>query len=173
MIRLSDPNKVNQLKLTDNFSAREFACNHCRTLLIDEELVKKLQELRNIINKPIVITSAYRCPTHNKNIGGSSKSLHMQGKAIDFVLGRTDTKAIDIFNISKNIFNRVGLYQSNNNPNSAYMHVDNDPSKLWWLSYPNRVNGRIQRAYVYFKSLDNFYAAIKDDKQRNWMDMVI
>lgn len=42
-----------------------------------------LEELRQDIGKPIIVSSAYRCPAVNKGIGGSKTSAHMQGLAAD------------------------------------------------------------------------------------------
>lgn len=33
------------------------------------------------------ISSAYRCPDHNREIGGASNSQHMKGRALDVLLG--------------------------------------------------------------------------------------
>jgi uncharacterized protein YcbK (DUF882 family) len=34
-------------------------------------------------HQPIVVTSAYRTPAHNRKIGGAPDSQHMQGRALD------------------------------------------------------------------------------------------
>lgn len=44
-----------------------------------------MEEIRYLLNRPIFITSWYRCSPLNKLIGGSQKSAHMQGLACDFV----------------------------------------------------------------------------------------
>ena len=49
-----------------------------------EMVAKKVFEpLREAIDAPIQINSFYRCEELNKAIGGSSKSQHCQGRAID------------------------------------------------------------------------------------------
>jgi zinc D-Ala-D-Ala carboxypeptidase len=49
-----------------------------------KELAEKVfQPLRLWVNAPIKINSFYRSPELNKAIGGSSKSQHCQGQAID------------------------------------------------------------------------------------------
>lgn len=35
---------------------------------------------------PLVVTSAYRTPPHNRRIGGSPKSQHLEGRALDLTL---------------------------------------------------------------------------------------
>ena len=49
-----------------------------------ELLAEKIFEpLREYVNGPIAINSFYRCEELNKAIGGSSKSQHCEGRAID------------------------------------------------------------------------------------------
>jgi len=43
-----------------------------------------LEEIRDLIGKPIRITSGYRSPLVNKGIGGAKNSQHVQGMAADF-----------------------------------------------------------------------------------------
>jgi hypothetical protein len=47
-------------------------------------LANKMQELRDKINLPIIISSGFRCPELNRAIGGAPNSLHMQFLACDF-----------------------------------------------------------------------------------------
>ncbi|MFQ6571714.1 D-Ala-D-Ala carboxypeptidase family metallohydrolase [Pseudomonas sp. UM16] len=42
-----------------------------------------LEQVRRLIDQPIVVSSGYRCPALNRAIGGSSRSAHMQGLAAD------------------------------------------------------------------------------------------
>ena len=49
-----------------------------------KEVAEKIfQPLRTWVNAPIKINSFYRSPELNKAIGGSSKSQHCKGQAID------------------------------------------------------------------------------------------
>lgn len=65
----------------------EFQCKCC-----DEHapegmnpcLIFMLSILRREIRNPIVITSGYRCPEHNANVGGVPNSRHILGNASDF-----------------------------------------------------------------------------------------
>lgn len=44
-----------------------------------------MEQVRELLGKPIHISSGYRGPQLNKAIGGSKTSAHMQGLACDFV----------------------------------------------------------------------------------------
>ena len=43
----------------------------------------QLQKVRDIIKKPIIITSAYRTKQHNTEIGGAKYSQHLTASAVD------------------------------------------------------------------------------------------
>lgn len=42
-----------------------------------------VDEMREIIGKPIGVTSSYRSPAYNRAVGGEPMSYHMQFKALD------------------------------------------------------------------------------------------
>jgi zinc D-Ala-D-Ala carboxypeptidase len=42
-----------------------------------------LEQIRSIVNRPIVVSSGYRSPAVNKVVGGSASSAHMIGLAAD------------------------------------------------------------------------------------------
>ncbi len=70
--------------LSLNFSRREFVCKHCRLLPhLDQDLVDMLQHARSDKGVPLRIVSGYRCEVHNRAVGGSKKSQHMEGRAAD------------------------------------------------------------------------------------------
>lgn len=53
-----------------------------------------LDPLREMINSPIRVTSGYRTPEHNKNIGGSKNSQHTKGQAVDIQPMKVNTKEV-------------------------------------------------------------------------------
>lgn len=68
-----------------NFKRDEFACQcGCGFNTVDFELINVLEEMRAYFDKPIYITSGSRCVSHNKSVGGSSRSQHLFGRACDF-----------------------------------------------------------------------------------------
>jgi uncharacterized protein YcbK (DUF882 family) len=78
------------MKLTSNFSKSEFDSKD-GTEMPDDVLVnvkivaEQLQILRDFLNVPIKINSAYRSPAHNKKAGGVKNSQHLTGEAVDIV----------------------------------------------------------------------------------------
>lgn len=74
--------------LAKNFSTSEFVCKHCRLVVgIDQQLVDVLQRMRTAMGMPLRIVSGYRCPVHNRAVGGSRKSQHLIGRAADVPAG--------------------------------------------------------------------------------------
>lgn len=76
-----------KVRLSKNFNSNEFQCKgkgHTHLTKIDIDLVDKIQEFMNINGyTKAIISSGYRCPEHNKTVGGSSSSTHTQGRAVD------------------------------------------------------------------------------------------
>lgn len=54
------------------------------------------ERVREIVGKPLIITSGYRCPELNKAIGGAITSQHIFCEAIDFIV--KGMRPEDIFN---------------------------------------------------------------------------
>lgn len=72
------------VKITEHFKVKEFACKDGSPIVfVDEYLAVLLEILRKTIKKPVIITSGYRTPEHNKKAGGAKYSYHMRGMAAD------------------------------------------------------------------------------------------
>lgn len=77
--------------MTAHFQRREFACPHCGVALVRPELLERLEVLRAAAgNHPLPIVSGYRCPPHNKAVGGAPDSQHMYAAAADLPAGRVN-----------------------------------------------------------------------------------
>lgn len=53
-------------------------------------LALALEQVRARYGGPLPTLSVYRCPAHNRFVGGASKSFHMTGLAVDFNMARID-----------------------------------------------------------------------------------
>ena len=70
--RFSKSRQGNNL-VSDHFRVSEFACHDgSDEVLIDVDLVFKLEVLRQKFGRPMVISSGYRTPSWNKKVGGKS-----------------------------------------------------------------------------------------------------
>ena len=107
------------------FKPEEFRCKcgKCDGGSMDAALVKNLNEARRLAQVPFVITSAYRCKTHNKAIGGAENSAHTRGHAVDI---RIPTSGI-AYHVIKSLLD-VGFTRIGYNSKHSFIHVDNDPS---------------------------------------------
>lgn len=45
-----------------------------------------MDKIREYFNKPIKVTIAFRSPEYNALIGGAKRSMHLVGKAVDFIV---------------------------------------------------------------------------------------
>ena len=73
-------------QLSPHFNVREFRCQcgQSHETLIASELVDKLESLYTALNcSKIIVTSGYRCPEHDKAVGGTSSGQHTKGTAAD------------------------------------------------------------------------------------------
>lgn len=73
-----------------------------------------LEPLRNILQRPIILNSGYRCPELNKEIGGQKNSQHLIGEASDIRCG----SAMEVLALAQIVkrhglpFDQMILYES-------------------------------------------------------------
>ncbi|GEM_PF-833006 len=108
---------MNKLRVSFYFSLNEFECPCCKRVMIDERLLEKLEALRILWGKPLIITSGYRCESYNKEIGGVPNSLHMRGQAADLAIPEREQGRF--LTLSKLVGLRVIPYPSRN-----FIHVE-------------------------------------------------
>lgn len=82
-----------------SFSFADFRCGcggrytGCRVILVRRELFWTLERYRVRVGGPVRVVSGYRCPTHNRRVGGASSSQHLYGTAADVGYALTYTAA--------------------------------------------------------------------------------
>lgn len=112
--------------MSKNFIESEFKCKHCGDLKLSSELIAVLELIRLRFRKPVTITSGYRCPVHNKAIGGSPNSKHLSGIAADIKVN--GVAPYRVFDFIDDIFPDsygVGLYNS-------WVHIDVRSNRGRW-----------------------------------------
>lgn len=68
---------------TKNFKNSELCCHHCGMSGVEQSALDKLQQLRDIWGKPMVLTSAYRCKNHKEERNKVKGGTHTKGIAFD------------------------------------------------------------------------------------------
>ena len=126
------------MKLSKNFSLEELTRSATATQLgidntPDEEHLNNLQvvvdeiaqPLRDHFGKPVRINSGYRSPALNDAIGGSKKSQHSKGEAIDLEIDGVSNMEVAGWITENCDYDQVILefYNPAEGPNSGWVHA--------------------------------------------------
>ena len=125
---------------------------------ISNELVDKLEKLYAALNcSKIIVTSGYRCPTHDKNVGGSGTGQHTLGNATDICCYGQDGQPISSKIVCQKAQDIGFTGIANITAAYIYTHVDMRPNGKW---YGDEVHGN---SYV----TDDFYKYFSADTADN------
>ena len=113
-----------------SFSPREIACKGTGKVLVNHAAMDKLQALRDRLRKPLILTSAYRSPEHNRRVGGAKKSKHMEGIAFDVRMDNHDPHEFEAAARAVG-FTGFGYYVK-----SGFMHIDTGTARSWGQPWP-------------------------------------
>lgn len=107
------------------FSRHEFG-QHADKM--SEKLLKMLDEVRHIAGVPMVITSGYRDPEHNRRVGGARNSAHLRGTAVDVRVHDGRSRYLLLAAATQVGFHRIGI-------GNTFIHLDVDeelsPNVIW------------------------------------------
>ena len=112
-------------KRIDNTPNAEHAAN------LKNVCEKILEPVRNHFGKPVRINSGYRGPALNSAVGGSSKSQHCNGEAVDFEIDGLPNPDLAKW-VSENCeFDQIILefYDPKEGPNSGWVHASYSAGK--------------------------------------------
>jgi len=120
--------------LSAHFSRKELSGRCCGRLKIDSRLLEGLEALRSLAGAPVVVHAGYRCPRHNREVGGVPHSEHLEGLAADvslpgLSLQRMYELALEVPQFAEG---GIGVYDGN------FLHVDVRDRQACWA----RVSGR-------------------------------
>lgn len=107
-----------------NFSEAEMRCKCCGVAAMDPAFLEWLQALRNRLNFPLPISSAYRCPKHNAAVSSSGSSgAHTTGRAVDIAV--SGPRALHVVHAALDMgCKRVGIQQKGG---GRFVHLDLSP----------------------------------------------
>lgn len=118
--------KGSQEKLGDHFTVREFDCPclECERVLISNELIQKLEEIRRLLGGAIRITSGYRCQHYQDDLKrrgydtAVGPSQHTAGCAADIKAIQEGTTGMALADLAiKAGFHAIGIAPT-------WIHVD-------------------------------------------------
>src|SRR6056297_2228968 len=116
-----------------HFDRAEFACKCGKCGLglddIDAIALGKLLSARARAGVPFVLNSAMRCERHNKKIGGSHTSSHLNGCAFDIACQDSVPRFKILGALLAADFKRIGIAKT-------FIHVDDDrgkPAGVAWI----------------------------------------
>jgi len=75
------------------FAPAEIACRGTGMVMLTPAsmgALDKLDALRERMGHPLIVTSGYRSPEHNRRVGGAPVSRHMEGIAFDISMANVD-----------------------------------------------------------------------------------
>jgi uncharacterized protein YcbK (DUF882 family) len=123
------------MRLSENFYLNEFECKSGvvmpeKVLSNIKTLAIQLQVLRNALNASVTVTSGYRSPEHNKKVGGSPKSQHVEGTAADIKVSGYTPKQVaakieELIEKGEMKQGGIGIY-------STWVHYDFRGTKARW-----------------------------------------
>lgn len=125
-------------QITTHFKTSEFICRcGCGRMEIPFDFIYKLELLRLAFNRPMVITSGYRCPTHNRRVSRSGDNgPHTIAAADVAVSGRLAHRLLQHAFIVG--FTGIGVAQKGAH-GSRFIHLDDLPAhnhpRPWVWSY--------------------------------------
>ncbi|MBI4279759.1 MAG: DUF882 domain-containing protein [Armatimonadetes bacterium] len=124
--------------ITDHFTWEEAACRCGRHAGLENpphELHENVRTAAEMMEKvraalgghPVFVTSWWRCPVHNQEVGGDAQSFHLLGRAVDLVSKFTsppEAQAVCRDLQEEGIVGGLGSY-------AGFTHVDTGPRRNW------------------------------------------
>ena len=109
-------------QISKNFRLSEFRPGRhtYEFIRISPALVRALEDIRERAGRPVTVTSSYRPPAYNREVGGVSNSTHVDGLAADIYCDGLTTE--QLHDICEQVIGKrggVGYY-----PKSGFIHVD-------------------------------------------------
>ena len=78
-----------------------------RRAYVDAQMASHLQQVRSGLGRALIVSSGFRDPEHNRDVGGATFSRHIYGDAVDVDVDQTrsdaNTRAQEIFNEARDV----------------------------------------------------------------------
>ena len=143
--------------ITPHFNAKEFRCKCGKVYAfsISNELVDKLEKLYAALNcSKIIVTSGYRCHTHDNNVGGSGTGQHTLGNAADICCYGQDGQPVSSKTVCCKAQDIGFTGIANITAAYIYTHVDVRPNGKWYGDEVHSNGSVTDDFYKYFGGED-------------------
>jgi zinc D-Ala-D-Ala carboxypeptidase len=109
-------------------------CGECGTCQISDNALYMFDRIRELYNKPMIVTSGCRCLAHNLKVGGSKSSAHVPDKrGLCYALDIKCENSVDRFRLIKIALSlgcvRIGVAKT-------FVHLDFAPElsqNVFWV----------------------------------------
>ena len=160
-------NYNDETHLSVHFNAKEFRCKCGKThdTELNPKLVDNLEKLYKVLDcSKIVVTSGYRCPDHDKAVGGNGTGQHTKGNAADIICHGKDGSIISTKKVACKAQD-IG-FRGIGNIDSTYtaIHVDVRTGAKWYGDEAVRggTSGSVtDDFYRYYSTKDNLTAELQ------------
>lgn len=107
-----------------HFTPEEMACRGTGEMLIVPAFMDRLQRLRAVFGRPMVVTSGYRTPAYNARVSRTGRSgPHTTGRAVDVAVAGEE--AFHLIQIAlAHGFNGIGVGLSGHPRHRPFVHLD-------------------------------------------------
>jgi Phage tail lysozyme/Peptidase M15/D-alanyl-D-alanine carboxypeptidase len=96
---------------------------------INKGIADKVKQIEGMFGN-LTITSGYRSPEHNTNVGGAKNSAHMRGNAVDVSFGGGEQATLKLIEAaSKAGIGGIGVYRP------GVVHLDTESRRAWGPTY--------------------------------------
>lgn len=131
---------------------RNTACPCCGKNEMQQEVIDFYTFLFRFADKEdLYITSGYRCPRHNKIIGGAKDSAHVKGTALDIATTDKLTRLYAAAEMSSKLFpggTGIGFYPKGH---GNIVHIDRRIISARWIKLEKYQNFTMQFKKEYLK----------------------
>jgi len=112
--------------MSEHLKEKEIVCHCCGKGFLTPETYNLFEAIRKACGEvlgedcPIIVSSGFRCPEHNKAVGGKEHSQHLLGKALDLIQpDKIDFETFYSICLKCNTFGKTIAY-----PEKHFVHVD-------------------------------------------------
>ncbi len=113
-----------------NFSPREMACRETGKVIFSRQFMDRLQSIRAIFARPLIVSSGYRSPDYNARVSNTGRTgPHTTGHAVDVPISGADYVTVFGLAITAGM---TGFGSRQNGPRGGrFLHLDDLPKNGW------------------------------------------